>query len=122
MGKNIYCFGGYDGSSHFNDLHNLNLETFQWTKIHSRNDQTNWPIPKSGCGLVSIDETTLCCFGGYGIDPPQPGSLPGRKKWTREFHLFNLQKGIVAVLCVFTSKNDIKCCAYTCRSTYGCIL
>ena len=85
IGKDMYCFGGRkessnNGSSYFNDLHKLNLETFQWSKVHPKNDQTNWPMPKSGCGFVTINNTTLCCFGGFSLD----------SGWTNEFHLYDV--------------------------------
>ena len=82
IGNDLYCFGGFNGSSYFNDLHKLNLETFQWSKVHLKNDRTNWPTPKNGCGFAAINNTTLCCFGGY------TGS-----EWTNEFHLYDLQEG-----------------------------
>ena len=83
IGNDLYCFGGFNGSSYFNDLHKLNLETFQWSKVHPNNDQTNWPMPKSGCGFTAINQKTLCCFGGVRL-----GS--GR---TNEFHLYDVQEG-----------------------------
>ena len=83
IGNDLYCFGGSNVSSRFNDLHELNLETFQWSKVHPRNDQTNWPVPKTGCGFAAINNTTLCCFGGYNRD----------SRWTNEFHLYNVQEG-----------------------------
>ena len=84
IGNDLYCFGGSKGiSSYVNDLHKLNLETFQWSKVHSRNDQTNWPMPKNGCGFVAINQKTLCCFGGFNSD----------SGWTNEFHLYDVQEG-----------------------------
>ena len=83
IGKDLYCFGGGSGfTSYYNDLHKLNLETFQWSEIHPRNDQTNWPMPKIGCGFAAVEKRTLCYFGGY------TGS-----KWTNEFHLYDVQEG-----------------------------
>ena len=82
IGNDLYCFGGYNGSSYFNDLHKLNLKTFQWSKVHPRNDQTNWPMPKDGCGFVTND-TSLYCFGGLTKD----------NEWTNEFHLYDAQEG-----------------------------
>ena len=78
----LYCFGGDNGSSRFNDLHKLHLETFQWSKVQPRNDQTNWPLPKIGCGFVAIDNTMLCCFGGF-----------TDSEFTNEFHLYDVQEG-----------------------------
>ena len=83
IGNNLYCFSGSNGSSYFNDLHKLNLETFQWSKVHPRNDQTNWPTPKTGCGFVTIANTTLCCFGGFSMHSER----------TNEFHLYDVQEG-----------------------------
>ena len=85
IGNDLYCFGGSDGSSYFNDLHKLNLETFQWSKVHPRNDQTNWPVPKTGCGFATINQKTLCCFGGFTDNEDS--------RWTNEFHLYDVQEG-----------------------------
>ena len=82
IGNDLYCFGGSNGSFYFNDLHKLNLETFQWSNVHPRNDQTNWPMPKSGCGFVAINRRTLCCFGGS-----------TDSGWTNELHLYDVQEG-----------------------------
>ena len=80
--NHLYCFGGWNGSCFSNDLHKLNCQSFEWSKIHP----SLLPTKKSGCGLVALDETTLACFGGVG------GS--GR---TNEFHLFDLQEGTQCV-------------------------
>ena len=82
IGNHLYCFGGENRSSRFNDLHKLNLETFQCSKIHPRNDKKNWPMPKIGCGFAAVNNTTLCCFGG----------LTGNG-FTNEFHLYDVQEG-----------------------------
>ena len=84
--NHLYCFGGWDGSCLFNDLYKLNLETFQWSKVHPNNDPSMWPEPKYSCGLVPVDARTLVCFGGWGDG-----------QWTNEFHLFNIQEGIYIV-------------------------
>ena len=99
--KHLYSFGGYDGSSPFNDLHKLNLETLQWSKVHPKNNVSEQPICKVGCGLIAVNERTLVCFGGWGIEPThvQPGSSftrgYGSVGWTNEFHLFDTQEGII---------------------------
>ena len=94
--KHLYCFGGLDGPTWFNNLHKLNLETFQWSKVHPKNDSSEQPICKVGCGLVAVNERTLVCFGGYGSEPThvQPGSTIS-EEWTNEFHLFDTQEGII---------------------------
>ena len=97
----LYCFGGYNSnrSSLINDLHKLNLRTYQWSKVQ-RNGSSEQPICKTGCGLVAVNERTLACFGGYGSEPAhvQPGSTfttdIDSSGQTNEFHLFNIQEGI----------------------------
>ena len=83
IGNDLYCFGGDNESSFSNDLHKLNLETFQWSEVHPRNDQRNWPMPKIDCGFAAINQRTLCCFGGFNKD----------REWTNELHLYDVQKG-----------------------------
>ena len=97
IGNDLYCFGGYDGSSQFNELHKLNLESLQWSLVH---ESSEFPMCKAGCSLVAVDEGTLACFGGYGSGPTQPGSTFTRDSqstkgygWTNELYLFNLKKG-----------------------------
>ena len=99
--KHLYCFGGYDGLSRFNALHKLNLETFQWSKVHTTKNLSELPTCKGGCGLIAVNERTLVCFGGYGTEPThvQPGSTftrdSGSEGRTNEFHLFDIQEGII---------------------------
>ena len=99
--NHLYCFGGWNGSSRFNDLHKLNLETFQWSKVHPKNSSSEQPVCKVGCGLIAVNERTLVCFGGYASEPThvQPGSTftthIRSRGWTNEFHLFDTQEGII---------------------------
>ena len=104
--RSIYCFGGQnDKFEWFNELHKLNLETFQWVKVHPKNDPAEYPICKIACGFVSLNNKTLCCFGGYGIPnltQSSPGSTFTRNTrstngfgWTNEFHLFDLERGTI---------------------------
>ncbi|XP_064393177.1 uncharacterized protein LOC135340747 isoform X2 [Halichondria panicea] len=79
VGRCLYTFGGDDRSSYFNDMSKLDLDTLQWTKVQTSGSQ---PMKKFGCGLVRVNERTLCCFGGRGIG------------WTNEFHLFDIQNGV----------------------------
>ena len=101
--NNLYCLGGYDGSTWFNDLHELNLETFQWSNVHPKSNSSEQPIRKSSCGLVAVNERTLACYGGFGTAPThvQIGSTftrsIGREGQTNEFHLFDIQEGIITI-------------------------
>ena len=96
MMKHLYCFGGYDRSSRFNDIHKLNLETYQWSKAHTTKNSSELPTCKSGCGLIAVNERTLVCFGGFSsaLTHVQPGSTFSCGL-TNEFHLFNIQEGII---------------------------
>ena len=102
--NHLYCFGGYDGESFINDLYKLNLKTYQWSKVHPKNDSSEQPIGKKDCGLIAVNERFLVCFGGWGSEPThvQPGSTftpyieySGQ---TNEFHLFDIQEGIIVAL------------------------
>ena len=102
VGRYLYTFGGREGSSFYNDMGKLDLDTFQSTKVQSSGIQ---PMKKQGCGLVCVNERTLCCFGGEGIEgPTQPGST-FTSGWTNELHFFDTQKGNFCQrahsLCVF---------------------
>ncbi len=98
VGRCLYTFGGGNGYSYFKDMGKLDLDTLQWTKVQSSGSQ---PIKKAGCGLVRVNERTLCCFGGEGIGPTQPGSTftrsglgrPDGTGQTNEFHLFDIKNG-----------------------------
>ena len=95
VGRYLFTFGGHDESSYFNDVYKLDLDTLQWTKVQSSGSS---PVKKIACGLVRVNERTLCCFGGYGIEgPTQPGSTFTRdtngRGWTNEFQFFNVKNG-----------------------------
>ena len=79
VGRCLYTFGGQYGSSYFNDMSKLDLDTLQWTKVQTSGSQ---PMKKAYCGLVRVNERTLCCFGGKGFEGI-----------TNEFHFFDTQKG-----------------------------
>ena len=102
LGNYLYCFGGCaDMISWLNDLHKLNLDTFEWSKVYPRNRPSELPIRKDGGGLVVVNERILICFGGWGTGPTQSGSkftwdtryLPDKYGWTNEFHLFDTLEG-----------------------------
>ena len=94
--NDLFAFGGWNGPTPYNDLHKLNLTTFQWNKIYPKNDPSEMPICKGACGLIAVNERTLVCFGGYGS---KPGSSfirrIGSNDYTNEIHLFDIQEGII---------------------------
>ncbi len=96
VGRCLYTFGGDDRpSSYFDDMSKLDLDTLQWTKVQTSGSQ---PMKKSGCGLVRVNERTLCCFGGRGIG------------WTNEFHLFDIQNGNFSHLLYVAYTTNIRPC------------
>ncbi|XP_064393168.1 uncharacterized protein LOC135340740 isoform X2 [Halichondria panicea] len=98
VGRCLYTFGGQYGSSYFNDMSKLDLDTLQWTKVQTSGSHS---MKKAFSGLVRVNERTLCCFGGEGIEgTTQPGSTftkTGRSDGsgrTNEFHFFDTQNGV----------------------------
>ncbi len=117
VGRCLYTFGGWDGFFYVNDMSKLDLDTLQWTKIKTSGSQ---PMKKNYCGLVCVNERTLCCIGGYGIEgPTQPGSTFTRDTdgcgWTNEFQFFNVENGnaippdLLLSLCYFIDSNFSRC-------------
>ena len=117
VGRCLYTFGGWDGSSYVNDMSKLDLDTLQWTKIKTSGSQ---PMKKAGCGLVRVNERTLCCIGGCGIEgPTQPGSTftrhTGGCGWTNELHFFDVENGnaippdLLLSLCYSIDPNFSRC-------------
>ena len=83
--NHLYCFGGcLGGLSYCSDLHKLNCQSFEWSKIHPTNERSLWPSKKGYCGLVAVDETTLACFRGW-----------RESGYTNEFHLFDTKQGAI---------------------------
>ena len=126
----MYCFGGLsDGPTYHNELHKLNLETFQWVKLNPKNNPSASPICKDACGFVALNKKTLCCFGGYGIGPNHftPGSIFSRSinsGWTNEFHLFDLERGTIinhySTLCLYMYIQCVSLSSH--KAVHTCIL
>ena len=104
LGSYLYCTGGYDYVNGYwhNDIHKLNLDTFEWSEVYPRNCPSELPIQKDSGMLVAIDDRMLICFGGWGIGPKQSGSRFIRDRrytepfgWTNELHLLDAVEGIV---------------------------
>ena len=88
IGSYLYFFGGYDGRKYYNNLHQLNLQSLQWTEIVPLADSSEGPKQKSACGLVAFLDDMLVVFGGFST------SL----QHTDELHTFNLLDGKLVVL------------------------
>ena len=98
----LYWFGGGDGNSYCNSLHRLDPTTLKWREIQPLN-QTDGPIRKVGCGMVSFLQDKLAVFGGHGIPtgPTQPGAMFTKnthftdgRGWSNEFHVFTITEGM----------------------------
>ena len=67
--ESLYCYslllGGYDGRKYYNNLHQLNLQSLQWTEILPETDSSEGPKQKSACGLVAFLDDMLVVFGGF---------------------------------------------------------
>ena len=90
----IYLYGGWDVQQQHDSLHQLNIDSLEWTQLPSG------PMRKAGCGMVSYEDQ-LILFGGYGVPsgPTQPGAefmsnkrTDGRG-WTNELHSYHLKEG-----------------------------
>ena len=101
----LYWFGGHDGSSRCNSLHRLDTTTLEWSELQPLN-QTDGPMRKNGCGMVSFLQDKLAVFGGYGIPtgPTQPGAMFTKDThstdgsgWSNELHVFNITEGMWAL-------------------------
>ena len=110
LGNYLYCFGGILSCK---DLYKLDFRRFCWAKVETINRRPERPIQKAGFGLISVNENTLVCFGGYGIGRVQQGATfikstmhTDGQGWTNELHMFNIEEGIKSTSNNF---NRIKC-------------
>ena len=89
-----FMFGGYDGSSRYNCLYQLD----QNNKFSEHKFSTEVsPMKKVGCRMISYNKSLLL-FGGQGTAsyPIQPGSELINEftgDYTNELHSFNLEEG-----------------------------
>lgn len=98
----IYYYGGFDGLSFSNALHELNTAFSCWTEVQVMN-RNEGPMPKSEAAMISIDAQTLLLIGGLGIPTgsPPPGSkftmhskFSDGSGFMNEMHLFDFQTGM----------------------------
>ena len=106
INDDLYTFGGYDGRDYFfNTLHKLDTKMRHWRQLSPQNAK-GAPMPKAGCGMISIKDS-LVVFGGYGRPhgPAEPGSFMKNTKytdsrgwpWTNELHIYHLKEGVRVV-------------------------
>ena len=97
----LYWFGGWDGSSYYNSLHRLDTTTLEWRELQPQN-QTDRPMRKIWCGMVSFLQDQLATFGGYGIPTGsiQPGAtfikdcFTSGIGWSNELHVFDITRSM----------------------------
>ena len=117
----LYWFGGWDGESDYNSLHRLDTTTLEWRKLQPL-DQSDGPMRKTGCGMVSFFQDKLAAFGGYGIPtgPIQPGAMFIKDSfnsgigWSNELHMFDitgsmwaLSRSFVLLFCMGVREGSI---------------
>ena len=103
INDDLYTFGGGDGRDFFSTLHKLDTKTWHWCQLSPQNAE-GAPMPKWGCGMISIKES-LVVFGGYGRPrgPAEPGSFMKSTRftdgrgWTNELRIYHLKEGVRVV-------------------------
>ena len=109
IGDVTYFFGGFDGNSYYNSLHQLDLEQLMWRNAQPRHT-SHAPMKKAGCGMVSFGQDKLIVFAGYGIPSPRvhPGPIfiPDKEftdvdggGWCNELHLYDIKTGELCPVC-----------------------
>ena len=96
----LYWFGGWDGWSFYNSLHNLDTTTLEWRELQPENEDER-PMRKIWCGMVSFSQDQLATFGGCGrftTSSIQSGATYIRDAsdhevgWSNELHVFDISR------------------------------
>ena len=107
FGDVIYFFGGRDGKSYYNSLHQLDLEQLMWRNVQPRHT-SHAPMKKADSGMVSFGQDKLVLFAGYGFPSPRvhPWSIfiPNKRVtdgsgWCNELHLYDAKTGELCPVC-----------------------
>ena len=85
IGIYLYVFGGWNDITYFNNIHQLNTRSIEWTKLDDVN-QGEAPMAKAAAAMVSYNERMLITIGGYGI-------LPNHRRTGTEYILHPLRPG-----------------------------
>ena len=99
IGDVIHFFGGSDGKSFYNSLHQLDLEQLMWRNAQPRHT-SHAPMRKANCGMASFGQDKLVLFAGYGFPSGDNHEwfMPDRRVkdgrgWCNELHLYDTEKG-----------------------------
>ena len=107
IGDVTYFFGGFDGESFYNSLHQLDLEHLMWRNAQPRHT-SHAPMMKADCGMASFGQDKLVLFAGYGIPShrvhPRSIFIPDKgvttftdSGWCNELHLYDSKTGELSV-------------------------
>ena len=80
VGRTLYVFGGYDGMMSrqcTNELHQLDLNTFEWRKVVPQNylNVVDNPRPMHGARMVAHRDSLLVMYGGLLSSGQSSGDL-----------------------------------------------
>ena len=87
-GECFYLYGGYDGTSRYSNLFELNINNWTWRNISDA--AAGGPGKKSGCRMISYQDKLLIVGGFY--YEPFPKSSQGNGS-TNKVHCYNLNTG-----------------------------
>ncbi len=100
IGHRIYYYGGRDGKSYSNALHEFDTICDNWKALVSANPRSA-PMAKAYSAMIAIDNDTLCTIGGVGLPsgrlPPGAAFVPllsDGSGQTNELHLYSMKSGI----------------------------
>ena len=93
-GQHIYLYGGYDGSSHYGSLYQMNTDNWNWSELS--NCSADGPRRKSGCRMIIYKDQLVVVGGYYGRTKDPDSKQPGSRYevgWTNELHCYSLTTG-----------------------------
>ena len=93
-GTTLYVYGGWDGQKAHNSLHQLDLATFEWSRIKMENPEEA-PTEMSGCGLVACGNKKLVLFGGYGLIKEKKKEEKKKSKVEKRYALVTVEEEAV---------------------------
>ncbi len=103
-GHVLYLFGGGDGTSFHDSLHQLDTRSMTWKQLSPQHD--SGPMRKSECQMIYYNDS-LIVIGGFGIPlgELQSGSKFTEDKhrhngcgWTNEIHKYHISQGKLQIV------------------------
>ena len=83
-GHTLHAYGGWNGSlqSFQGSLHQLDINSLNWTQLTTPDSSISRPMNKTGCGMVAYNDQ-LILFGGW----------TDGYRYTNMVHVYDFQKG-----------------------------